>query len=160
MLSEFEINRIYMEYQPKIEKYLLYKTNNRNLAEDLCSDVFLKLVNKADTFDETKASVSTWVYTIARNTLYDYFRTRHVSEELDETVSDGSDIEADVCNNETLDELADALASLDERERDMIVLQYYGHHTLKEIAERMGISYSYAKILHKKALDHLKEKMS
>ena len=160
MLSEFEINRIYMEYQPKIEKYLLYKTNNRNLAEDLCSDVFLKLVNKADTFDETKASISTWVYTIARNTLYDYFRTRHVGEELDETISDGSDIEADVCNNETLDELADALASLDERERDMIVLQYYGRHTLKDIAERMGISYSYAKILHKKALDHLKEKMS
>lgn len=159
MLSEFEINRVYMEYQPKILKYLVYKTNNRDLAEDLCSEVFLKLVKKAETFDDTKASVSTWVYTIARNTLYDYFRTRHVSEELDEQIADGSDIEADVCSRETLDELAAALEKLDERLRDMVVLQYYGGHTLKEIAGRMDISYSYAKILHKKALDELQRLM-
>ena len=159
MLSEFEINRIYMEYQPKIEKYLLYKTNNRDLAEDLCSDVFMKLLKKADTFDETKASVSTWVYTIARNTLYDYFRTRHVTEELDEEIREDSDVEESICNDETMQELADALKKLDERERDLILLQYYGKNTLKDIAEKMGISYSYAKIIHKKALDHLKQLM-
>ena len=115
MLSEFEINRIYMEYQPKIEKYLLYKTNNRDLAEDLCSDVFMKLLKKADTFDETKASVSTWIYTIARNTLYDYFRTRHVTEELDEEIREDSDVEESICNDETMQELADALKNLTEK---------------------------------------------
>ncbi|MBO2517961.1 MAG: hypothetical protein CW338_11950 [Clostridiales bacterium] len=159
MLSEFEINRIYMEYQPKILKYLMYKTNSRDLAEDLCSDVFMKLLKKADSFDETKSSVSTWIYTIARNTLYDYFRTRHVTEELDEEIREESDVEESLCNEETMQELAGALKKLDERERDLILLQYYGGNTLKDIAERMGISYSYAKILHKKALDHLKQLM-
>lgn len=62
----------------------------------------MKLLRKAETFDETKSSVSTWIYTIARNTLYDYFRTRHVSDELDETLEDGSDVEDEVCNDETL----------------------------------------------------------
>ena len=160
MLSEFEINRIYMEYQPKILRYFYYKTSNRDLSEDLCSDVFMKLMKKADTFDDSKASVSTWIYTIARNTLYDYFRTRHVSEELDEEIRDESDIENSVCNEETLGELANALKMLDERCRDLILLQYYGHNTLKDIAERMNISYSYAKILHKKALDQLKNLMN
>lgn len=160
MLSEFEISRIYTEYQPKIMKYFIFKTSNRNLAEDLCSDVFMKLVSKADTFDQSKASVATWIYTIARNTLYDYFRTRHVTEEIDETVRDSSDVENEVCNDETLNELAAALEKLDERERAIILFTYYKHETLKVVAERLGISYSYAKILHKKALDRLKELMS
>ena len=160
MLSEFEINRIYMEYQPKIFKYLYFKTSNRDLAEDLCSDVFMKLVSKADTFDPEKAAVSTWIYTIARNTLYDYFRTRHVSEELDEQLRDDSNVEESVCSEETLNELAGALKKLDQRLRDIVVMMYYGRYTLKEIAERMGISYSYAKILHKKALEQLQGIMS
>ena len=159
MLSEFEISRIYQEYQPKIEKYMLYKTNNRTLAEDLCSDVFMKLVKKADTFDPSKAQISTWVYTIARNTLYDYFRTRHVSEEIDEQLADGSDVEESVCEDETLEELADALEKLDEKERALILFTYYKHMTMKDAAERMGISYSYAKIIHKKALEKLQKIM-
>ena len=46
-----------------------------------------------------------------------------------------------------------------EREFILSLLLYYGKNTLKDIAEKMGISYSYAKIIHKKALDHLKQLM-
>ena len=151
---------IFQQYHDKVLRYINGKVSNSALAEDLCSDVFMKVYEKLDSFDDSKASVSTWIYTIARNTLYDYFRTRHVSEELDEEIRDESDIENSVCNEETLGELANALKMLDERCRDLILLQYYGHNTLKDIAERMNISYSYAKILHKKALDQLKNLMN
>ena len=148
---------LYDEYYRKVFGFLKGKTNNYTLAEDLASDVFMKIYAKADTFDETKASVSTWIFTITRNTLYDYFRSRKVFEEIPETLADGSDIEEDIINQETLDELADALEQLDERERDIIILRYYKGMKLKEIAGVIGISYAYVKLLHNTALVQMKE---
>lgn len=148
---------IYQQYQNKVLRYLQGKVNDSYLAEDLCADVFLKVYEKLDTFDETKASISTWIFTVARNTLTDYFRTRRVHEEIPEDLSEGSSIEEELCNNEQLETLADALQSLDERERDIIIFHYYSHITLTEIAEKIGISYAYVKVLHNKALSKMKK---
>lgn len=149
-------NEIYQTYQPKVFGYMISKVNNAELSEDLTADVFLKVYEKLDDFDETKASVSTWIYTIAKNRLTDYFRTRRVFEEVPETLNDGSDVEEEVCNREMLDKLAASLKKLPERERDIIILRYYSGFTLKEIAEKLRISYAYVKVLQNKALDALR----
>lgn len=155
--DEFK-TEIYQTYQPKVLSYINGKVNDYYLAEDLCSDIFMKIYEKIDTFDETKASVSTWIFTITRNTLTDYFRTRKISGgEIPETMSDDTSLEDDVCNEETLDTLADALEQLDERERDIVILHYYSGLTLKEISSKMGISYSYIKLLHNNALSRLQK---
>lgn len=153
--DEFK-TEIYEKFQPKVLSYINGKVNNYTLAEDLCSDVFLKIYEKIDTFDDSKASVSTWIFTITRNTLTDYYRTRKISGgEIPEYLSDDTSLEDDVCNEEMLDTLADALEKLDERERDIVVLHYYSGKTLKEIADIIGISYSYTKLLHNNALSRL-----
>ncbi len=148
--------QVYEQYHEKILRYIQSKVNNPILAEDLCSDVFLKICEKYGSFDESKASLSTWVFTIARNTLTDYYRTRRVYSEIPETLSDDSDVEESICNAEMLDILADALESLPERERDIIVFRYYSGLTLKAIAEKLNISYAYVKVLHNKALAQMK----
>lgn len=56
-----------------------------------------------------------------------------------------------------LEILATALEKLEKRERDIIVFHYYDGLTLKEVGEKLGISYAYVKILHNKALSELKE---
>ena len=56
-----------------------------------------------------------------------------------------------------LESLADALLTLKEKERDLIVLHYYSGHTLKTVAEMMGMSYVNAKVIHEKALTGLQE---
>lgn len=147
---------IYSSYYKKVLSYLNGKVNDSFLAEEICSDVFLKVFEKLDTFDETKASVSTWIFTITRNTLTDYFRTRRVFSEIPEDLPAESDIEEAYCREETLETLADALEALPERERDLIILHYYSGKTLKETADQMGISYAYVKILHNKALAAMK----
>lgn len=151
---------IYEQYHEKVFRYLRSRVNNTTLAEDLCSDVFLKIYEKLDSFDESKASLSTWIFTVARNRLTDYYRTRRVFEEVPETLADGSSVEEDVCSKETLDRLADALEKLDERERDIVILRFYSGLTLKEIAEKMGISYAYVKLLQNRAFVSLKEILS
>lgn len=156
MVTEEFKTQIYKEYHTKVLSYLKMHLYGDDIAEDLCSEVFYKVYEKIDTFDESKASISTWIYTIARNKMTDYFRVRKVTSEIPETYEDGSDIEEDVCNSETLDTLADALESLEERERNIIILRFYTGLTLKEIAERLDISYAYVKILQNKALSQMR----
>lgn len=149
---------IYADYNKKVLAYLNGKVNDLYLAEDICADVFLKVYEKLDSFDETKASISTWIFTITRNTLTDYFRTRRVFSEIPEDIVSESDIEENYCRNEMLETLADALEGLPERERDLIILHYYSGKTLKEVAEQLDISYAYVKILHNKALAAMKKR--
>lgn len=154
-----EKTEIYAQYAPKVQRYIQSKVNNADLAEELTADVFLKIYEKLDTFDREKSALSTWVFTVARNTLIDYYRTRRVFEEIPEALADDSRIEEEYCTEETLEELADALETLDERGRDIILLRYYSGLTLTEIARRMGLSYAYVKVLHNKALTALRRAM-
>ena len=150
---------IYKDYHDKVRRYFMSKVNDMYLAEDLCGDTFVKVYEKLNSFDNSKASISTWIFTIARNTLIDYFRCRRVSEEISEDVSFDFDIEETICNNEMLSTLAGAINKLEVRERDIIILRYYKGEALKDIALKMDISYAYVKILHKKALSELKSFM-
>ena len=70
-----EREALYTAYSEKVRGYVFGKVANRHDAEDLVSDVFLKAYEKYPTFDADRASVSTWLYTITRNTVIDYFRT-------------------------------------------------------------------------------------
>lgn len=146
--------QIYEEYHMKVLRYIQSKVNDYYLAEDLCSDVFVKVYEKLDTFDENKASFSTWIFTIVRNKLIDYYRTRKVTVEIPDDLT--YDIEDDT-NEEALETLASALEKLDERDRKLVIMHYYEGKTLKEVADELEISYIYAKVLHQKVLSSLKK---
>lgn len=155
-MTMIDKEKIYRDYHGKVFGYIRSKINSVQDAEDITADVFVKAFKKLDSFDESKASLSTWIYTITRNTLTDYFRTRKVLAEIPETLEDDSSVENDVCNAEILESLANALDTLDERERDIIILRFYSGKTLKEITAQMGISYAYGKVLQNKALEKLR----
>lgn len=148
--------KIYSEYKKKVFGYIQSHVANLQIAEDLTSDVFVKVFEKFDRYDEKKASLSTWIYLITKNTLIDYFRVKREASELTEMVSDNSSVEDEVCNNEMLCKLAAGLKQLDSRERNIIILHFYSGKTMKEISAQMGISYSYTKLLEKKAFEKLK----
>ena len=145
--------QIYLQYHDKVRAYVRGKIQDPHDVEDLVSAVFMKVVQKLDSYDPEKASVSTWVYTITRNTVTDHFRTRRTLVALEDYMADEAPEEL---NDGVLDSLADALLALKEKERSLIVLHYYTGHTLKEVAEMMGMSYINAKVVHKKALDSLR----
>ena len=148
-----DAGQIYEEFQPKVRAYVRGKIQDPYDAEDLVSAVFMKVVQKLDSFDSARASVSTWVYTITRNTVTDYFRTRRSVVAFEDYMLDEASA-ADL-TDDALDSLAEAMLSLKGRERDLIVLHYYSGHTLKTVAEMMGMSYVNAKLIHKKALSGL-----
>ena len=139
----------------KVLRYINSQVNDYYLAEDLCSDVFVKVYEKIDSFDDKKASLSTWIFAITRNRLIDYYRTRKVMVEVPETLT--YEESYDDVDEDMLEKLAIALKGIDERSRKLIIMHYYEGKTLKEAAEALDISYPYAKILHKKALFSLKK---
>ena len=157
LLSEENRNMIYTDYHDKVMRYISSKVSNPQDAEDLTSCVFAKVYRKLDSFDESKASISTWIYTVAKNTEVDYYRTRKPFEELPEDIAHDDPIDEKLINEETLELLGKALEQLDSRLRDLIILHYYEGMTLKIIAEKMNMSYTNAKVLHKKALNSLQK---
>jgi RNA polymerase sigma-70 factor (ECF subfamily) len=153
--------QIYTDYKDKVFAYIRNHVNSQEDAEDLCADVFVKVYDKLDTFDESKARISTWIYSITSNTVIDFYRTNHVHSEIPEDLSDTkSTIEDDILTQESLSNLATALKKLPQEQMDIIVLRYYKGLTLQEIAEKMKLSYGITKLRHREALGKLQEMLA
>lgn len=151
---------LYSEFYPKVLGYMRSRITDYHDAEDLAEDVFVKIYNNWDRFDGKLASVSTWIYTIARNTLTDHFRTRKTYADIESIVEpvSGDDGPDDVtADNETAEELASALEKLDEKERDLIIMCYYHGMKLIDTAEKMHVTYSQAKRIRNKALPKMRQ---
>jgi len=155
--------QVYLDYKDRVYGYIITKVANPHEAEDLLSCVFLKIYQKLDRYDSTKASLSTWIYTITHNEVCNFFRAKAkhglvVDIEDVTELSDGAEpfIEK-LLKEEEIETLAKALERLPERERDIIILRYYHGYTPTEVAELMKISYSNAKFLQHRAIGMLKK---
>ena len=151
-----EKERLYAGYKVKVLSYIRSRVFNASDVEDLCEDVFVKAFAAADSYDDSKASPGTWLYSITKNTVIDYCRRKRPAEELPEELSDGSLPEEEILNAEALEELASALERLPTELTDIIVLHYYDGMPLTTVAVTLGISYGAVKIRHNKALSLLR----
>ena len=81
-------SELYDEFMPKVFRYIHYKVNHQQTTEDLTSMVFEKALVSFDKYSSEKAAFSTWIFSIARNTLIDYYRTNKMRQQasLDEAV--------------------------------------------------------------------------
>ncbi|MCR4907680.1 MAG: sigma-70 family RNA polymerase sigma factor [Lachnospiraceae bacterium] len=150
---------IYLVYRDKVRSYIRARVSNNEDAEDICSDVFLKVQKHFGEYDADKGAVSTWIYAMTRNTVIDYYRTRKTYEEVPEELPVETDLGEELYRQETLQELADAIDNLTEEERDVVVLHYYHELTLQEIALKMHLSYGQTKLRHNSALQKLGRSM-
>ena len=150
---------LYREYHDKVFGYVFNRIGNREEAEDITADVFLKACRSFSGFDPNKASASTWIFTIMRNTLTDHFRKGPAGEELTEEIASSDNIEEHYIAGEELTKLAQALKKLDKEQQDIIVLHYYDDLSLTEISDMLHISYGMIKVKHKAALNLLKKYM-
>ena len=154
---------IYTQYRDKVFGFVRSKIVNQTEAEDIVQTVFLKVYSNLDKYDETKASLSTWIYTITRNTVYDYLKEKRdhpVLELIENTEESEEKTDESIWNNETLEELACALEKLPQIERDVIILIYYHGKPKTEVAKILDITYGQLRYLHDKALSRLKETLS
>ncbi len=147
---------IYGKFHDKVLYYIRGKVSTQEDAEDLCADVFVKAYENIDKYDKNLGEVSTWIYRIAHNAVIDYYRKNRPGEELGEDIASSESIEDAILKEEDLGILARALEKLSEKDRAIIIFRYYDRLSLKEIAEKLNISYSGCKLRHQNALNTLK----
>jgi RNA polymerase sigma-70 factor (ECF subfamily) len=163
--NEDWLGAVYVRFKDKIYGYFLKKLKSPEVSEDLCSQVFLEIVKSAGRFDKTKSSESTWIYSISRNLcnryLRDFYKRRDIIMKFRETLTQ---TEKDVSyeNLETerfiaADALVDALSRLDSNKSRIIVFSYYHGLNSREIALRLGLSYTNICVLKSRALKELRK---
>ena len=153
---------LFRHFAPRVKAFLMRSGAGAALAEECAQDVMATLWQKAHLFDPARASVATWVFSIARNRRIDAFRkARRVEpEELDwgpEAEPDQS--EAMEAQEETA-RLGQALASLPAPQRTLIERAFYGDLSHSEIAAETGLPLGTIKSRIRLALDKLRHQMS
>jgi RNA polymerase sigma-70 factor (ECF subfamily) len=131
------LDELIVRYQHRLLRYLLFLTGNRELADDLFQDVWMRVLVRGAQFNG-KARFETWLFTIARNLVIDHRRKR-VMASLDELVECGGDDDPTpfdrLSSLEDREHVAAALLELDTLHREVLVLRFHEEMSLEEIAK-------------------------
>jgi RNA polymerase sigma-70 factor (ECF subfamily) len=139
-----DFSELYNKYSIKIERFILKKVNNEALAADLTSRVFEKSLKSLDSFQWQGVSFGSWLYKIARNTVYDYFRTTKSNrkETLEEELLEGhtDDIDNAILRDEREIKLYKVIGSFDKKDQFLLYYKYFEELDNKKIAQKMDMS--------------------
>lgn len=122
------------EQYEKIFRYCFFKVHDREAAEDITQETFLRFLESPNYTDMNKEL--RYLYTIAGNLCADHFRKKP-AEELSENIPDEHDIEESILTNAAL---GTAIQSLPQEDRELVVLRYINDVPVSVLAELYGIS--------------------
>lgn len=137
---------LYSKYSVKIERFINKKVNDQALAADLTSRVFEKALKNLDSFKWQGVSFGSWLYRIARNTVYDYFRTSKsnrketLEEELIENTASGTDVEDSILRDQREVKLYEVIGSLSEKDQYLLYYKYFEELDNRSIAGKLDMS--------------------
>jgi len=138
-------SELYDIYFPKIFRYVSWRADNKADTEDIVSDVFVKVLDKIETFKWQKdAAFSSWIFRIAHNTLVDYYRTKqkksHINlDHLPEIESDEILPDESYERKLLFQKLHRLIQELPERQAEIITMRFFAGMKNKEIAEVLEI---------------------
>jgi RNA polymerase sigma-70 factor (ECF subfamily) len=157
MLGRFD--DLYQLYAEKIYRFVYFKTFHRETAEDVTSDVFMKVLERIRQFDASRGTFSAWIYRIARNTVIDHYRTSHPAEDIEDgwMVSSSMSIERDAEARAVLEKVQDALRLLKPEQREVVIMRVWEGLSHKEIADILGMTESNVKQIFSRTIRKLRE---
>ena len=158
-ISAFE--ELFNHFAPRVKAFLMKSGADPQMAEECSQEVMATVWRKAHLFDPSRASASTWIFTIARNKKIDAIRKqkRPEPEQLYPDQDYEPDQESVVELQQETERLTLALGELPEKQRVLVEKAYLGELSHSEIAEITGLPLGTIKSRIRLALEKLRHSM-
>ena len=156
-LHHFE--KLYSKYHNQIFRYVYQRMDDKDIAHDVTSQVFLKSMNNLKKFKYKGVPFSAWLFRIASNEVVQYYKDK----KSERTVQIQTDYIQDIVANESelrreqLSLVIEEIAELPEKELELIELRYFEKRPFKEISQILNITESNAKVRIHRIVAKLKQ---
>ncbi len=156
------LGQLFDRHHRKLYNYFLKHVGNCPASEDLVQDVFLRIMKYRRTYADPEGGFEVWLYTIARNARFDYYRRKAPHslpvEELDGIEDRAPGPDAALETSDEIGLLRQALDSLSEGDREVIIMSRYQGMKYREIGMVIGCTEGAVKVRMFRALKQLAEK--
>jgi len=126
-------------FSGRFYKYFYRLTGNREISDDLLSELFVRLVVKISSY--RGGSFEGWLFKTASNLFYDYLRDKQRQQKVfkaGQNQLEAKLYEVETIDDERVDELQNQLGKLDADTREVILLRFYSELSFKELSELRG----------------------
>ena len=151
---------LFEEHYDRLARYIAARVGNRDLAEDMAGEVFLRAVESLGSIEQRGVPLQAWLYRVARNLVIDHYRrnSRQQSVALDEVaaLAGTADPAADVEHQMTMERVYDAMQRLNPAQQEVITLRFIGGLSSEEVGTVIGRTNGAVRELQRTALKALR----
>jgi RNA polymerase sigma-70 factor (ECF subfamily) len=152
------IAALYEQYEPNVRRFLHYRLGDAHTAEDLTTEVFLRMIKALPGYHQGEAPFQAWLFQIARNLIIDHARKMNARNDValnENLAAPGAPPESEAARSMTRDQLKRALARLPDAQCDVVVMRFVAGMSIAEVAQTLNRSESAIKALQARGLEGL-----
>lgn len=156
-----DIEKIYRLYFEDLYKFILYLSKNKEIAEDVTSETFLKVMDNLEKIKK-EDSIKTYLLQVGKNTYYTYIKRNKkllLLEDYEENIANKEDIEEEFIKKEDKSSLENLIEKLDQPYKDIVKLRLFQEMPFKEIGKVFNKTDNRACVCFYRAKEKLKEGM-
>ena len=155
---------LYDYYQPRIYRFVFIRVGQREEAEDLTHQVFLKAWQNISSYKSLGFPFSSWLYQIARNQVIDFYRTNKNEARLEDMDQElfvkPATVELVADQRFEIERVGNAIRALKPEYQDVIIMRFVEELTPREVAKAIGKSEGAIKLIQHRALKELRSFLS
>ena len=152
------MDEIYQKYAQTVYRFILSKTQDADVAEELTQETFYQAIRSIDRYDES-CKITTWLCGIAKNVLLTYIRKHPVHDDIEELAIPLDSAEKDAMQAAERVELFKKLHDVEEPYKEVIYLRVFGGLSFREIGEIHQKSENWARVTFYRGKEKLRKEV-
>ncbi len=156
---------LYDHYFPRIYNYVYFRVQDQATSDDLVSTIFMRALDRLDTYREERGVFGVWLFRIAHNAVVDHYRSaaRRASlslEQVESLISGRPSVEQNIAQRQQTKALLAQVARLSKREQEIIGLKFGGGLTNRKIAALIGLKENNIAVILYRAMRKLRQALA